>query len=72
MPPEAATAVKLAAKGTAERTAELLRLEQLAEELQARSEEMRARTRSSQVLRQGPYAPRLPQAAPRRKAPLSG
>ena len=44
---EAATAVKLAAKGTAERTAELLRLEQLAEELQARSEEMRARTRSS-------------------------
>ena len=30
---EAATAVKLAAKGTAERTAELLRLEQLAEEL---------------------------------------
>ena len=34
---EAATAVKLAAKGTAERTAELLRLEQLAEELQART-----------------------------------
>ena len=34
---EAATAVKLAARGTAERTAELLRLEQLAEELQARS-----------------------------------
>ena len=25
-----------------------------------------------QVLWQGPYAPRLPQAAPRRKAPLSG
>ena len=39
---EAATAVKLAAKGTAERTAELLRLEQLAEELQARSDEMQA------------------------------
>ena len=69
---EAATAVKLAAKGTAERTAELLRLEQLAEELQARSEEMRARTPELQVLWQGPYAPRLPQAAPRRKAPLSG
>ena len=41
---EAANAVKLAAKGTAERTAELFRLEQLAEELQARSEEFRART----------------------------
>ena len=41
---EAANAVKLAAKGTAERTAELLRLEQLAEELQARSEELRSRT----------------------------
>ena len=40
---EAANAVKLAAKGTAERTAELLQLEQLAEELQARSEELRAR-----------------------------
>ena len=39
---EAATAVKLAARGTAERTAELLRLEQLAEELQARSDEMQA------------------------------
>ena len=39
---EAAAAVKLAAKGTAERTAELLRLEQLAEELQARSDEMQA------------------------------
>ena len=42
---EAAKAVKLAAKGTAERTAELLQLEQLAEELAARSEELRARTR---------------------------
>ena len=39
---EAAKAVKLAAKGTAERTAELLQLEQLAEELQARSDEMQA------------------------------
>ena len=39
---EAAAAVKLAARGTAERTAELLRLEQLAEELQARSDEMQA------------------------------
>ena len=44
---EAATAVKLAAKGTAERTAELFKLEQLAEELQARSEELRSRTQSS-------------------------
>ena len=42
---EAAKAVKLAAKGTAERTAELLQLEQLAEELAARSEELRERTR---------------------------
>lgn len=50
---EAANAVKLAAKGTAERTAELLRLEQLAEELQARSEEMRARTRSSKYFGKG-------------------
>ena len=50
---EAATAVKLAAKGTAERTAELLRLEQLAEELQARSEEMCARTRSSKYFGKG-------------------
>ena len=41
---EAANAVKLAAKGRAERTAELFRLEQLAEELQARSEELRSRT----------------------------
>ena len=40
---EAATAVKLAAKGTAARTAELLQLEQLSEELQARSDEMQAR-----------------------------
>ena len=39
---EAANAVKLAAKGRAERTAELFRLEQLAEELQARSDEMQA------------------------------
>ena len=45
--------LKLAAKGTAERTAELLRLEQLAEELQARSEEMRARTRSSKYFGKG-------------------
>ena len=44
---EAANAVKLAAKGTAERTAELLQLEGLAEELQARSEELRARTKRS-------------------------
>ena len=42
---EAANAVKLAAKGRAERTAELFRLEQLAEELQARSEELRSRTK---------------------------
>ena len=41
---EAANAVKLAAKGRAERTAELFRLEQLAEELQARSDELRSRT----------------------------
>ena len=34
----------VAAKGRAERTAELFRLEQLAEELQARSEELRSRT----------------------------
>lgn len=40
-------------QGTAERTAELLRLEQLAEELQARSEEMRARTRSSKYFGKG-------------------
>ena len=40
---EAANAVKLAAKGTAERTSELFQLEQLAAELQARSEEMQAR-----------------------------
>ena len=33
--------------------AELLRLEQLAEELQARSEEMRARTRSSKYFGKG-------------------
>ena len=39
---EAANAVKLAAKGTAERAAELLQLEQMANELQARSEEMQA------------------------------
>lgn len=39
---EAANAAKLAAKGTAERAAELLRLEQLAEDLQARSDEMQA------------------------------
>ena len=44
---EAANAVRLAAKGTAERTAELLKLEQLSEELQARSEELRSRTQSS-------------------------
>lgn len=43
---EAANAVRLAAKGTAERTAELLKLEQLSEELQARSEELRSRTQS--------------------------
>ena len=40
---EAANAVKLAAKGTAEKTAELLQLEELSAELQARSEEMQAR-----------------------------
>lgn len=40
---EAANAVKLAAKGTAERTAELLQLEQLSAELQARSDEMQTR-----------------------------
>ena len=38
----AANAARLAAKGTAERAAELLQLEQLAAELQARSEEMQA------------------------------
>ena len=40
-------------KDMLERTAELLRLEQLAEELQARSEEMRARTRSSKYFGKG-------------------
>lgn len=40
---EAANAAKLAAKGTAERAAELLRLEQLAEELQQRSDELHKR-----------------------------
>ena len=50
---EAAKAAQLAAKGTVERAAELLRLEQLAEELQARSEEMRARTRSSKYFGKG-------------------
>ena len=39
---KAANAARLAAKGTAERAAELLQLEQLAAELQARSEEMQA------------------------------
>ena len=39
---EAANAAKLAAKGTAERAAELLQLQQLADELQARSDEMQA------------------------------
>ena len=39
---EAAKAAQLAAKGTMERAAELLRLEQLTEELQARSDEMQA------------------------------
>ena len=39
---EAANAAKLAAQGASERAAALLRLEQLQEELQARSEEMRA------------------------------
>ena len=39
---EAAKAAQLAAKGTAERAAELLRLQQLADELQARSDEMQA------------------------------
>lgn len=40
---EAANAAKLAAKGTAERAAELLRLEELSEELVQRSEELRRR-----------------------------
>ena len=39
---EAANAARLAAKGTAERAAELLQLEQLAAELQQRSEEVQA------------------------------
>ena len=39
---EAANAAKLAAQGASERAAELLKLEQLAEELQARSDEMQA------------------------------
>ena len=50
-PRDAAAALR--AKAAAERTAELLRLEQLAEELQARSEEMRARTRSSKYFGKG-------------------
>jgi len=50
---EAANAAKLAAKGTAERAAELLRLEQLADELQARSDEMHAQLlRTPRVLGQ--------------------
>ena len=44
---------KLAAKGSAERTAELLQLEQLAEELTARSEELRARTRRARHFGKG-------------------
>ncbi len=39
---EAANAVKLAARGTAKRAAELLQLQQLSRELQARSDEMQA------------------------------
>ena len=39
---EAANAARLAAQGTAERAAELLKLEELAAELQARSDEMQA------------------------------
>ena len=50
---EAANAVKLAAKGRAERTAEMLRLEGLAEELQARSEDLRARTLSAKHFGKG-------------------
>ena len=50
---EAANAVKLAAQGRAEQTAELFRLEQLAEELQARSEELRTRTRSAKHFGKG-------------------
>lgn len=46
---EAANAAKLAAQGTAERAAELLRLERLAAELQARTDEMQ-----SQLLRSFP------------------
>ena len=49
-PRDAAAALRAKAD---ERTAELLRLEQLAEELQARSEEMRARTRSSKYFGKG-------------------
>ena len=47
---EAAKAVKLAAQGKAERTASLLQLEQLADELAARAQAMQARTRSSTPL----------------------
>lgn len=68
---EAATAVKLAAKGTAERTAELLRLEPGRRAAGPQRGDARPHP-ELQVLWQGPYAPRLPQAAPRRKAPLSG
>ena len=50
---EAANAVKLAAKGRAERTAEMLRLEGLAEELQARSEDLRTRTLSAKHFGKG-------------------
>ena len=50
---EAAYAVKLAAKGRAERTAEMLRLEGLAAELQARSEDLRARTLSAKHFGKG-------------------
>lgn len=61
---EAAKAAQLAAKGTMERAAELLRLEQLAEELQARSDEMQAqllRTPAS-LARAACCAPSRPEA----------
>ena len=48
---EAANAAKLAAKGAAERASELLHLEELAAELQARSDEMQAQLlRSSRIV----------------------
>jgi hypothetical protein len=67
---EAAPAVKLAPKGPPERPAELLLLEQLAEELQARSEEMRAPPRSSKYFGKGRMLRAFPKVGPGEKPPF--